>query len=155
MQIEGQRSIDIAAPPAVVWALVADVARMGEWSPHTVAARWVEPEAGAGPAVGRRFRGTNRLPIVRRWTSTATVTACDPGRRFAFAVGNDPDDPNTQWSYDFEPVGGGGTRMTERWKMLREPGIVLLYYQIINQPARIARGVEETLRRLKAAAEAR
>lgn len=153
VRIEGQRSIRIAAPPAVVWGLVTDVARMGEWSPHTVEAGWVDPASGDGPAVGRQFRGTNRLPIVRRWTSTATVTACEPGRRFAFAVGNDPDDPNTLWSYDLEPT-DGGTTVTERWQMLREPGIVLVYYRLIGQRHRIAAGVEETLRRLKAAAEA-
>jgi hypothetical protein len=153
MRIEGERSIDIAVPPAAVWALVADVTRVGEWSPHTVAARWVDPTAADGPAVGRRFRGTNRLPVVRRWTSTATVTESEPGRRFAFVVGDDPDDPNTLWSYEFEPLGDGATRVTERWRMLREPAVVLLYYRLINQPVRIARGVEETLRRLKAAAE--
>jgi ligand-binding SRPBCC domain-containing protein len=151
--VEGERSIDIAAPPERVWALVADVSRMGEWSPHTVQAEWVDPDNGDGPAVGRRFRGTNRLPVVQRWTSTATITACDPGRRFAFAVGKDPDDPNTLWSYDFEPA-PAGTLVTERWHMLREPAIVLLYYRLINQRTRLARGVEETLRRLKTAAEA-
>ncbi|MCA1845705.1 MAG: SRPBCC family protein [Actinobacteria bacterium] len=163
MRIEGERSIEIAAAPEAVWALVADVTRMGQWSPHTVRAQWIEgpgveepaiaPQPADGPAVGRRFRGTNRLPIVRRWTSTATVTACEPGRRFAFAVGRDAADPTTVWSYDFEPVGGGRTRVTERWTMLREPGIVLAYYRLIGQSGRLARGVEETLRRLKAAAE--
>jgi uncharacterized protein YndB with AHSA1/START domain len=151
--IEGERSIEIAAPPERVWALVADVTRMGEWSPHTVHAAWVGSDSGSdGPAVGRRFRGTNALPIVRQWTSTATITACEPGRRFAFAVGKDPDDANTLWSYDFEPT-ATGTRVTERWQMRREPAIVLLYYRVIDQRARVARGVEETLRRLKAAAE--
>jgi hypothetical protein len=153
VQIEGERSIDIAAEPVAVWGLVADVSRMGEWSPHTVVARWVDPAAGAGAAVGKRFRGTNRLPIVRRWTSLATITECDPGRRFAFAVGKDPADANTLWSYDFEPLPSGGTRVTERWRMLREPWIVLVYYGLIGQRRRIARGVEATLRNLKSAAE--
>lgn len=151
MEINGERSIEIAAQPAAVWSLVADVSRMGEWSPHTVEARWLDPTGGT--AVGKRFRGTNRLPVVRRWTSTATVTECDPGRRFAFAVGKDPDDPNTLWSYEFEPTASGGTRVTERWRMVREPAVVLAYYRLIGQDTRIARGVEETLRRLKAAAE--
>jgi hypothetical protein len=155
MDIEGQRSIEIAAPPDVVWALVADVTNMGRWSPHTVEARWADGATESGPAVGRRFRGTNRLPVVQRWTSTATITACEPGRRFAFAVGNDPDDPNTLWSYDFEPAPNGGTRVTERWHMLREPAVVLLYYRLVGQRDRIARGVEETLRRLKVTAEGR
>ena len=153
MRIEGERSIDIGAEPAAVWALVADIARMGEWSPHTVEARWVEPLDGEGPAVGKQFRGTNRLPVVRQWTSTATITECDPGRRFAFAVGRNADDPNTLWRYDFEPGPLGGTRVTERWHMLREPWIVLVYYRLIGQRQRIARGVEATLRNLKAAAE--
>jgi len=151
--VEGERSIDIAAPPERVWALVVDVARMGDWSPHTVQAEWIDVARGEGPAVGRRFRGTNRLPIVHRWTSTATITACEPGHRFAFAVGKNPDDPNTLWTYDFAPT-PAGTRVTERWQMLREPTIVVLYYRLINQRTRLARGVEETLRRLKAAAEA-
>lgn len=153
MRIEGERSIDVHAPAELVWTLVADVTRMGEWSPHTVQARWVEPGGEAGPALGRRFRGTNRLPIVRRWTSTATVTECEPGRRFAFVVGHDAADPNTVWRYDFEPLTDGRTRVTEGWRMLREPAVVLAYYRLIGQSGRIARGVEETLRRLKAAAE--
>jgi len=124
---------------------------MGEWSPHTVQAAWADA-GGDGPAVGRRFRGTNRLPIVHRWTSTATITACEPGRRFAFAVGKNPDDPNTLWSYDFAAT-PAGTRVTERWQMLREPALVLVYYRLIGQRARLARGVEDTLRRLKSAAE--
>jgi hypothetical protein len=153
VRIEGERSVEIAAPADVVWGLVADVRRMGEWSPHTVQAEWVDAPVGDGPAVGRRFRGTNRLPIVRQWTSTATVTECEPGRRFAFAVGRKVEDPNTLWSYDFEPVATGGTRVIERWRMVREPGVVLLYYRLIGQRRRIAEGVEETLRRLKTAAE--
>jgi uncharacterized protein YndB with AHSA1/START domain len=153
VRIEGERRIEVAAPPDAVWALVADVTRMGQWSPHTVQAQWIGPGEGDGPAVGRRFRGRNRLPIVRQWTSTATVTECEPGRRFAFAVGRNADDPNSVWTYDFEPTAGGGTRVTEGWRMVREPAIVLVYYRLIGQRRRIAAGVEETLRRLKVAAE--
>ena len=148
MRICGERSIDIAAPPPSVWSLVADITRMGEWSPHTVQARWIEP--ATQPGVGCQFRGTNRLPIVHRWTSTATITDCDPDR--TFAVGRDPTEPNTTWSCNFEST-DTGTRVTERWHMRREPPIVLWYYRLISQRDRIASGVEETLRRLKAAAE--
>ncbi len=31
----------IAAPKDAVWALVADVTRMGEWSPETVGCAWI------------------------------------------------------------------------------------------------------------------
>jgi protein-S-isoprenylcysteine O-methyltransferase Ste14 len=150
MRISGERSIDIAAPPTSVSSLVADITRMGEWSPHIVQARWIAP--ATQPGVGCQFRGTNRLPVVHRWTSTATITDSAPGRTFAFAVGTDPTDPNTTWSYTFEPI-DTGTRVTERWHMRREPPIVLRYYRLIGQRDRIASGVEETLRRIKAAAE--
>lgn len=150
MRIEGSRTIDIAAPPEVVWRLVADITQMGSWSPVTVAARWVPP--ATGPTVGARFTGTNRLPLVRRWTSTATVTACVPGQRFEFAVGTDPKRPNTVWSYRFVAA-GRGTEVTESWQMVREPAVVLAYYRLVGQSRRIEAGVEQTLARLKAAAE--
>ncbi|MCK4176458.1 SRPBCC family protein [Aciditerrimonas ferrireducens] len=151
LRIEGSRSVEIAAPPTLVWQLVADVTRIGQLSPITVAARWLPPHQG--PVVGARFQGTNRLPLVRRWTSVATVTDAQPGVRFAFAVGRDPARPNTLWSYDLEPT-PLGCRVTERWQMVREPWIVLLYYRLVGQADRVARGVEQTLARLKAAAEA-
>lgn len=151
MEIAGERSIQIAAAPGALWALVADVTRMGSWSPLTVSARWVAP--ATGPALGARFSGTNRLPLVRRWTSVATVTACEPGRVFAFAVGADPDRPNSLWTYRFEPS-GSSTVVSETWQMVREPSVVLAYYRLVGQRDRVAAGVEETLRRLKQAAEA-
>lgn len=130
---------------------MADVTDMGRWSPITRSAAWTPP--ADGPAVGARFTGTNRLPLVRRWTNTATVTRCIPGHAFDFAVGRDPEDPNTIWPYRFECSAAGGTTVTERWQMLREPAVVLACYRLVGQGVRIAAGVEETLRSLKAAAE--
>lgn len=152
MKIEGERSLEITAPPRLVWSLVADITAMGRWSPITRSAAWIPP--AEGPAEGARFTGTNRLPLVRRWTSTATITRCIPGYAFDFAVGRHAHDPNTVWSYRFEPTPTGGTMVTERWKMLHEPAIVRAYYRVVGQAARIAIGVEETLRSLKTAAEA-
>ena len=52
---ESSASIDIDAPPDVVWRLVADITRMGEWSPECWKAEW-EGDA-TGPAVGAHFHG--------------------------------------------------------------------------------------------------
>lgn len=150
MRIAGTRSIEIHAGADQLWWLVADVTRMGEWSPTTTRAVWVPP--ADGPTAGARFRGTNRLPIVRRWTSTATVVKCEPGRAFSFVVGRDPADPNTTWSYTFTST-ARATTVTEQWEMIREPTIVLAYYRLIGQARRVASGVEETLTRLKTFAE--
>src|SRR4051812_33266481 len=71
----------VAAPPERVYALISDITRMGEWSPEATGGHW---QRGAnGPAVGARFRGTNRKGW-RRWSTVNTVTAAEPGRQFAF-----------------------------------------------------------------------
>ena len=66
-----------------LWAMVADVTRMPEWSPETVSATWLDR---AGPArVGARFEGTNRHGR-KTWKTLCTVTASEQGRVFAFRV---------------------------------------------------------------------
>ena len=105
-----------------------------------------------GPTVGAQFTSINRLPVIRRWTSTSTITVCEPGRRFAFAVGRDPDDPNSTWSYDLRAT-PTGTCVTESWAMVRESWIVRIYFFLIGQQRRLERGVDTTLVRLKARAE--
>src|SRR6187402_2385981 len=93
-------SADIAADPKVVYDLVSDVTRMGEWSPETTSCRWL---SGDGPAaMGARFRGTNQRHVAR-WTTICTVTAADPGRRFAFDVRWGPWSIS-EWSYEIEPT---------------------------------------------------
>ena len=109
---------------------------------------WLDP----GPTVGARFESINRMPIVRRWRSLSTVTAADPGRRFAFAVGSDPDDPNTTWTWDLEPT-SEGTTVRLSYEMRHEPRIVLLYYRLTKRSERVRESVAATLRRLKAVAE--
>ena len=41
---------EIAATPEVVWALVSDLPRMGDWSPENDGGEWVK--GATGPAVG-------------------------------------------------------------------------------------------------------
>ena len=85
---QGSASVEINRDPAVVFAAIADVTRMGEWSPECVEARWV---AGAtGPAVGAKFEGDNRVSMfgvtLKQWTTTSEVTACLPGEVFEFVA---------------------------------------------------------------------
>ncbi len=48
----------IAAAPEKIWALVADVLRMAEWSPVLVGCEWTG--SASGPEAGARFVGHNR-----------------------------------------------------------------------------------------------
>ena len=142
--VEGQATIHIEAPPEKVYAMISDVTRMGEWSPETHTCEWIE--GATGPAVGARFKGSNKRGILR-WSTKPTVTVADPGKEFAFDVGQD-----TRWSYTFAPK-DGGTDLTESFEALR----YLLIFKILTPPKRRKRqlqdNVEQTVQRIKQAAE--
>jgi uncharacterized protein YndB with AHSA1/START domain len=100
----------ISAPPDQVWALIADLPRMGEWSPENTGGTWIR--GATGPEVGARFTGTNANGK-RRWKTSVKVTTCDPGRAFAFDVTVGLAKV-ANWAYDLEPADGGCT-VTETW----------------------------------------
>lgn len=107
-------SIDIAAPPEAVYALVSDITRMGEWSPENVGGEWAD---GGSGLVGDWFVGHNRTPD-REWSRECQVAAAEPGRDFTFVVGG-IEANCTWWSYEMAPV-DGGTRLTERWWLVNK-----------------------------------
>lgn len=98
----------IPADPSTLWSMVSDITRMGEWSPENAGGTW--RRGATGPAVGASFKGRNRRGA-RRWSTTCTVTDCEPGRSFAFDVSIGPISA-ANWSYRFEEV-DGGTKVTE------------------------------------------
>lgn len=111
----------IAAPSDQLYALVSDVTRMGEWSPENLGGRWFR--GVTTPAVGARFHGSNRRGW-RRWSTTCTVVAAEPGRTFAFDVAFGGI-PVSRWTYDFRPD-GDITVVTETWTDLRARWFALL-----------------------------
>lgn len=107
-------STHIDAPPERVWELIADVTRMGQWSPNCYRCEWID--GASGPAVGARFRGRNRRGLAR-WSTVCAVTAAEPGREFAFSVTGGVMAPGvnremTRWRYVLAPA-GDGTDVTE------------------------------------------
>jgi uncharacterized protein YndB with AHSA1/START domain len=146
-----QVSRAVAAPAELVYALVSDVTRMGEWSPETSSCRWVGGAGSAAP--GARFRGSNRRgPLV--WTTTCTVTAAEPGHRFAFTV-TWAGVPISDWAYDFVPYAGGCT-VQESWTD-RRPGLMRLasvpVMGIADRAAHNRRGMVATLAAVARACE--
>ena len=103
-------SIVITRSPEEVYALVADVTKMGEWSPICKACWWDE---GAGPEVGAMFTGRNEVPE-RTWETRSEVVAAEPGQEFAWVVA----EPATRarWGYTLRAV-DGGTELTETWEL--------------------------------------
>jgi uncharacterized protein YndB with AHSA1/START domain len=105
---QGSASIEIEAAPEVVWVMIADITRMGEWSPECRRAEW---KGGAtGPAVGARFHGYNRAGDFK-WDAPCIVAECEPGKVFAFDV--PPDSAVlTRWRFELVPT-EAGTMLTE------------------------------------------
>jgi hypothetical protein len=103
-------SIVIKRSPGELYDMVADVTRMGEWSPVCTACWWDE---GDGPRVGAKFTGRNERPE-RTWETRSEVVTADPGREFAWVVAEPP--TRAQWGYAFVAV-DGGTEVTETWEL--------------------------------------
>ena len=148
--VHGSDSIHIDAPPELVWDMVSDVTRMGQWSPETQSAAWT---SGSGPALGATFAGKNRRGWVR-WTGRCEVTAAERGRDFTF-VRRGPDN-GTTWSYVMESE-GGGTKLTESFNQARLPALpVRLVGRVLfgaDRQRLLEDSVRTTLARIKSAAE--
>jgi uncharacterized protein YndB with AHSA1/START domain len=145
-------TVRMAASPERAWELVSDIRNTGRWSPETIDAQWL---GGAdAPAVGVRFKGkvkrNGRGPVY--WT-TCEITACEPGREFAFAVVMKGQQLNV-WRYQFTPV-PGGVEVTESFRLAATP-LLRLYWALLGwaRNRTNVNGMRETLNRVKAAAEA-
>ena len=147
-----EASIEIEAPPAKVWSLVTDVARMASWSPQVV--RTV--------VLGRPLRkGTRFLNLNRRgpafWPTSAQVVRFQPHREFAFRVVENW----TIWSFSLEGTETGGTRVVQRRETPRGVSPISSVLTKIalggHEPfaAELLEGMNETLARVKAEAERR
>jgi hypothetical protein len=145
----GEAKATISATPEQLDALVTDISRMGEWSPECRWCEWVD--GASGPTVGARFRGHNRIAS-HRWTTTSQVTVAEPGREFTFSVMGEGRE-STRWRYHFEPS-DEGTVVTESYEFLWAPWVHVFTNILMRRDNRLRRGMEQTLSRLKATAEA-
>ena len=144
-------SRDIKASPTAVWDAIADVTRMGEWSPECHTCEW--NDGASGPAVGARFTGHNRNGEYE-WTTEAEIVECVPGERFAFD-GVFGDLRFSHWAYVIEPS-DGGSRVTEIWDDGRPEEIIEATSKIsgvTNRGEHNRTTMEATLARLAAAVE--
>jgi uncharacterized protein YndB with AHSA1/START domain len=146
--VEGRATVHINAPPEKVYEMVTDLTRMGKWSPECQRAEWVS--GATGPAAGARFKGHNKLGIAR-WSTTPTVKVADPGREFTFETGK-PGKEDTRWTYRFTPK-DGGTALTESFEALRYGAFMKLISKPEKRTAKLTGDVQQTLERIKQAAE--
>lgn len=151
-----RETIEIAVPPRVAYDAVSDPRNMSRWSPENTGARLLSP----GPlTVGSKFSGSNQRWL-SRWSTTCTVVAADPGRKFIFDV-SFAGFPVARWGYEFEAT-PAGCRVTETWSdtrtgvigtIMKSGGLALT--GVLDRSAHNREGMRATLAALKAELESR
>ena len=113
-------SVDIDVGADELYSLISDPTAMGRWSPENKGATVLNPAADGAAFVGMTFEGRNKRGRAR-WVTRCTVTAAEPGRRFAFrahVIGVKRPrlrGQNASWEYRFEPISEDRTTVTETW----------------------------------------
>jgi len=141
----------IDAPPERLYAMVADLERMGEWSPECQRVEWTG--GSDGPSEGATFVGHNKggPKGLMKWSRRGRVLTADPGREFAFAT-EEGGRESTMWRYRFEEV-EGGTRVTESYDVKWIPVWARVLDVPTNRHGELLAAMRHTLDRLKVAAE--
>lgn len=104
-------SIEIAVPAAVVWQVLTDLDRYGEWNPFVVACR---STLVPGEPIVMRVRV---LPWFAQ-PQAETVFEHVPGRRFSYGVDGGALAPiRSRRSHDVEALGPDRTRYTSRFAL--------------------------------------
>jgi uncharacterized protein YndB with AHSA1/START domain len=150
---QGEVRVHIDASPEVVWSLLADVERMGEWSPECYRVRWLEG-ASFPPKPGDRLKGFNRWGLLR-WSMTCKIEVAAPGRELTWSTIRG-DKKIVRWRYRLESA-SGGTDIIESFQALRWPLDVRFFEDIVmrNRDQEREAAMRITLERIKAVAEGR
>lgn len=144
-----EASIEINASPQDVWAIVADLPRMGEWSPQCKMMKVI----GGTVREGAKTVNINRKGFLV-WPTTAKVVRFEPNKSVAFRIAEN----RTIWSYELEPT-AAGTKVTERREAPTGTSKVsqFLVKTVLGGndgfEVELVDGMNATLRRLKAEAE--
>jgi uncharacterized protein YndB with AHSA1/START domain len=140
----------IDAPAEVVYDLVSDITTMGRYSTENTGGEWLD--GATGPAVGVRFKGTNRLGSTS-WSTKPTITAADRGRTFSFKV---PGRSGATWTYELRPV-DRGVEVTESMSQERPSPLPIRLLQrragVTDRAAHLRTAMSTTLERIAAVAE--
>jgi hypothetical protein len=147
-------SLHIAAPPAAIYALVADVTRTPEFSPEIVECTWLD--GATGPAVGARFKARNKMPNRPTFSNKPVVTVVEPDTTFAFER-TEPFGGTVAWRYDFTPD-GDGTLVTETYTVTKPVSrfgwfIIGTLFGRKDRVTDLRTGMTATLERLRTVAE--
>jgi uncharacterized protein YndB with AHSA1/START domain len=112
----GAAEVVVDATPEAVWAVLADVTRIGEWSHECRGAEWLDGATAAAPGV--RFRGRNRVGALVRWARVCVIRAVDPPHELVWeTVGPPLMRDASLWRVRLDAV-DGGTRIRQEFRIL-------------------------------------
>ena len=144
-------SLRIEAPPERIYDIVTDIAQMGRLSPECTGGRWLG--GATGPAVGARFKGSNKRGWAR-WSTTNEVVEAAPGRAFSFET----QQSGARWTYRME-ADGTGTMVTEQRELFKQrPLVAKVFTRLVlggddSHSDELRDGMRQTLERVKVIAE--
>ncbi|MEO8693653.1 MAG: SRPBCC family protein [Acidimicrobiales bacterium] len=149
---EDSVSIEIDAPAECIYDMVADMPRMGEWSPECQRLEWTD--GTMGPAADATFVGHNRGgPFgLMKWSRRGRVLTAERGRELAF-VTEEGRREGTVWRYRFETI-GDRTHVTESYEVRWIPTWARVVDVPTNRHRELVEAMRHTLQQLKVAAEA-
>ena len=144
-------TVHVAAPPAVVHRLVADVTRTGEWSHEAIAVEWVDGATEAAP--GARFRGRNQQGR-SRWTRSCEVVRSDAPHTFQFrTIPSRLYRDSSIWTFTIEPE-GSGSRLTQTYEVVQvSPLMDRLLYRVMPAHRDRSAALRDDLERIARLAE--
>lgn len=147
-----QVSTVIAASPERIYDLIADLPRMGEWSPECQRVQWLD--GSSGPEAGATFEGHNvgGPKGLMKWSRKGRILTADRGRELVFAT-EEGGKEGTTWTYRLEPT-DGGVLVTESYTVTWIPTWARIVDVPTNRARELAEAMTRTLANLKAAAEA-
>jgi hypothetical protein len=143
--------LEIDADATVLYDMVSDLPRIGEWSPECERVVW-EGEVDV-PVAGTTFVGHNAVGPGRRirYSRHGRVLVAERGREFAF-ITDEGGRESTLWRYTFSPV-GGRTRVTESYEVRWIPTWARILDVPTNRHRQLVANMRTTLEQLRAAAE--
>jgi len=148
-----RESLAVAAPADVVYDLVADLPRMGEWSPECERVTWRGEATHA--MRGAEFLGYNRAGSIR-WMTQGAVATAERGRHLAFEIRFGPL-KIARWEYFIVPDDADPSICTivEEWTDRRPGWYRTPVDKVFGSREEINRlGMVKTLANLKTVAEA-
>ncbi len=151
-------SVQIDAPPDVVWRLVTDVKRHTEFAGPKSITKVIEFDGE--PHVGDRWIAHEKFGP-QKFDAPSDVIRLEPGREFAWVSyppmkeANRGEGGRVLWSFVVEPA-AGGTQLTHSMQVLppqKGATSIKVMYAVLSLPKKQRAGIVTTLSAIKAAAE--